>query len=310
MAVNVLRRSALLHNTDVSVKEDVLDLIEQLSAKADELLGTLGKSTATSPTHQWMNDTYRSTASAAVYEGADATLVALTTPTRSTNLTEIVSLPIGVSGTQQATAHYGMGNTLAYYTAKTMQEWKNAVEFDLIRSSLVSGLSGVVQKMAGVIAFISTNVSAYNSGTVFSETILNGAFQENWSTSNGETATDIYVGGVMKRVISGFSGRSGSQFVAPLYANTVANTVTKYLSDFGEHNVHLHRLVSIGGTDATDRVLGMRSDKWRIAYLRTPRIEELAKTGDSEKRQLIGELTLECLNERTNFYLSGFKRTI
>lgn len=310
MATNVLRRSGLTHASDSSVKEDVLDMIEQISAKADELLGTLGKSVAISPTHQWLNDTYRTPASAAVAEGADATLVSLSTPTRSSNLTEIISLPIGVSGTQQATAHYGMGNTLAYYTMKTMQEWKNAAEFDLLRSTLVTGVSGTTQKMAGVIAFITTNVSVYASGTVFSETILNGAFQMNWENSNGQTATDIYVGGVMKRKISSFAGRSGSQFVAPLYQNTVANTVTKYLSDFGEHNVHLHRLVSIAGTDATDRVLGLRNDKWRIAYLRTPRIEELAKTGDSEKRMLIGELTLECLNEPTNFFLSGFLRSV
>ena len=151
MALNVLRRSAITWSSDTSVKEDVLDMIEQLSAKADELLGTLGRSTATAPQHQWMVDSYRTTASAAVAEGADATLVGLTPPTRAINQTEIISMPIGVSGTQIATSHYGMGDTMAYYTMKTMQEWKNAAEFDLVRSTLVSGISGVAQKMAKLI---------------------------------------------------------------------------------------------------------------------------------------------------------------
>lgn len=285
-------------------------MIEQLSAKADELLGTLARSSAISPTHQWQADTYRTAASAAVAEGADASLVALTSPSRVVNLTEIVSLPIGVSGTQMATSHYGMGDTMSYYTVKTMQEWKNAAEFDIVRSTLVSGVSGTAQKMAGIAAFISTNVSAYNSGTLFSETILNGMLQLNWDNSNGNIATDIYVGGIMKRLLSGFTGRTGSSFQIPLLANTVSSTVTKYLSDFGEHTVHLHRYVSISGTDATDLVYGINKSKWRIAYLRTPKIEDLAKTGDSTRKQIIGELTLECLNEPTNFELSGFKRAV
>jgi hypothetical protein len=114
----------------------------------------------------------------------------------------------------------------------------------------------------------------------------------------------------MKRLLSSFAGRTGTAFQIPLTANTLSYTIDKYISDFGTQNVHLHRLFDISGTDATSAVYGLNKSKWRVAWLRPVHIEELAKTGDAEKRMIIGELTLECLNEPTNFELSGFKRAI
>jgi hypothetical protein len=39
---------------------------------------------------------------------------------------------------------------------------------------------------------------------------------------------------------------------------------------------------------------------WGIGVLRATRNTELAKTGDSEKRQIITELTLICKNEKAS----------
>jgi hypothetical protein len=37
---------------------------------------------------------------------------------------------------------------------------------------------------------------------------------------------------------------------------------------------------------------------WAVAYLRPVQINPLAKTGDSERKQLIAEFTLEARNEK------------
>jgi hypothetical protein len=44
----------------------------------------------------------------------------------------------------------------------------------------------------------------------------------------------------------------------------------------------------------------MQDDMWALAQLRTTRNEALAKTGDSERRQIVTELTLVCKNEAAN----------
>ena len=41
----------------------------------------------------------------------------------------------------------------------------------------------------------------------------------------------------------------------------------------------------------------MQDDMWAVATLRPTKNEALAKTGDSEKRQVVTELTLVCRNE-------------
>jgi len=44
-------------------------------------------------------------------------------------------------------------------------------------------------------------------------------------------------------------------------------------------------------------VFVLQMDLWAIAYLRPFQLHDLAKTGDSERRQLLAEYTLESRNE-------------
>jgi hypothetical protein len=44
----------------------------------------------------------------------------------------------------------------------------------------------------------------------------------------------------------------------------------------------------------------MQDDMWAVGVLRSTRNEELAKTGDNEKRQVLTELTLVSRNEKAN----------
>lgn len=305
MAIDNYQRT---YDDTASRKESVLDMIENLSALEDWLLTSLPKSRAGNTVHSNITDDLRTVASRAVAEAVDATLLATTAPDRVTNLTEIIAIPFAVSGTQRAVDHYGFEDAFSYEAMKAMKDWRNAAEFDLVRSTQVSGASGTAPKMGGIIAKITTNSTAHNSGTTFSESIMNGLLQANWDNSNGEVSTDFFVGAYMKRKISGFAGRSGSTVVTKDMV-TAVNTVDFYISDFGEHRVHLHRYVFVSGTDATQRFLAIRPDKWAVAWLREPVLQELSKTGDSDKGQVIGELTLEARNEKTAVYANGFHLT-
>jgi hypothetical protein len=295
---------------DTSIKEDVLDMIENLSPEEDSLFKALGKSTAYNMVHQWLVDTLATTAAvgeeAAAFSGS-----ALNNPTRSTNIVEIINLDFGVTDAQRAVDHYGFEDRFAYEQEKALKSWRNKAESDVLRSSLVSGASGTAAQMIGIINCVSTNKTSHTSGTVFSQSILDGLLSLAWENGDGTAVSDLFVGAVMKRKISGFSGRSGTQFVIPAASEQLITTTSGYVSDFGDLKVHLHRYMQkdySANADATARVLGIVRDKFKIAYLNgmTPSVERFGRRGSTTDARASGACTVESLNERTSFFSDGF----
>lgn len=303
--------NGLLTYGDVSRKEDVvLNAVEMLTAEENTVLTKLGKTTAIDTVHSFLVDTLATAASKAVAMNTDFSLSAQTTPTRLTNLVQEVAEAIQVARPQEKVAHYQGSNMTEYQTTKALKNWGNATEFDLVRSTLVSGLSGTVAKMNGIIAAISksTNTTVHTSGTVFSASILDGIMADNWTNSNGDVATDVFVGGTMRRVIDSFTQKSNVVVNAPGISDIVKTVVT-YETSMGTVMITKHRYVDISGTDATCRVLGVRPEKLKIAYLDKPFIKNLSEGGAYTKKAVYGSMTLEVRNQDSNFFISGFLRS-
>jgi hypothetical protein len=220
---------------DTNIKTDiVLDSVEIISAREDGVFAMLGKTNAIAMIHSYPVDTLLTPASQAVEQGQDFTYLARTTPTLLTNLVQEVAIPIRVTRPQIAVQHYHGQNELDRQLAKGLMEFTNAVEFDLVRGSQTSGISGTAQTMAGIINAISksTNTTAQTSGTVFSASILDGLMQTNWSNSNGDVATDLFVGGIMKRNTDTFVAKSNVVVNSP-DVRGIVKTVTTYETAFG-----------------------------------------------------------------------------
>jgi hypothetical protein len=282
--------------------------VELLSPSEDTLFRMLGTSVATSTIHQWLVDSLSTTAAAAV-EDSQFSAAAVTTPTRSTNIVEKIDQMFSVSDTQRAVSHYGFADEYAYQQEKSLKTWRNKAEADLLRSSLVSGASGTAPQMIGIINCISTNATAQTSGTVFNQSILDGLLGLAWENGNGDAVSDVFVGSILKRRISQFSGRSGTQFVIPADTQQLVTTTSGYTSDFGDLQVHLHRYMQkdyAGSADATGRVLGIVREKFRIAYLIKPYSEIFGRRGSTTDAMVTGSLTLESLNEKSSVFASGY----
>ena len=74
-----------------------------------------------------------------------------------------------------------------------------------------------------------------------------------------------------------------------------------YVSDFGELKVVPSRF-------SRDRTISIvQKDMWAVAYLRPFKVWELSKTGDSEKRLLLAEYTLESRNEAASAKVADLK---
>lgn len=304
--------SALLTYGDVSAREDVvLNAVEILTAEENQVMNSLGKTKAINMVHSYLVDTLATAGSLATAQGTDFSLATLTTPTRLTNIVQEVAKAILVTRPQEAIQHYSGVNETERQTTKSLKDWGNAVEFDLVRATLVSGVSGTVAKMSGIIQAISksTNTSVQTSGTVYSATILDGQMVDCWTNSNGDVATDIFVGGVMKRIVDGFTQKTNIVVNNPNSVSNIVKTVTTYETSMGTVTFHKHRYVFQSGTDATNRVLGIRPDKLKIAYLDMPFIKELAESGAYSKKAIYGSLTLEVRNQDSNFFQSGFLLT-
>ena len=297
---------------DVSVKEDVvLNAIEILTAKETQIFNMLGKTKAISTIHNYLTDTLAIAASAAVAETGDYTAGALTTPSRVTNLVQIVARPFKVSRTQQDVEHYQGENELQRQTRKELLNWGNAAEFDLIRSTLTSGQSGVAPKMRGIINAISVdaagNVTTHTSVTAWSATILDALMKDNWDNSNGEVATELFLGGNLKKLMDAFTQKSNVVVNNPGGQTTIVRTVTTYETSFGTLNVRKHRYLFTSGTDAHERVLAIRPDKLKIAFLKKPYVDtDLARSGDYDFRAIVGKFTLELRNPESNWFADGF----
>ena len=295
---------------DVAAKEDVvLNAIELLTATEDTIQSKLGRSKAINTVHAYLTDTLPTYGSGAVEEASDYSYSALSTPTRLTNVVQLTVANGRVSDIQRSIEHYHGQDELQRQINKALKDFANKVEYDLVRSTLVSGVSGTTSKVSGILEAISksTNVTAHNSGTEWSATILDALLANNWENSNGDVATDLFMGASMARQTDSFTQKTNS-VMNNVPVTTIVKTVSTYTNSFGSVQIHKHRMVQIS-TDATARVLGINRDKLKIAWLMMPRINrDLAKTGPFTPFAVEGAWTLEVRNQDSNFYSTGFKK--
>lgn len=281
---------------DASVKESVLDLIENIDPTETYLLSNLQKSTANDEIHFTNQDTLRTPTVGGAVEGADPSYTG-NDPTRIGNVLHIIDVAFDVTGSEQAVDRYGSPeDRVAYEADKAMKDWGNKAELNLLRSTIVSGNNSTARQMAGIKASLS--VTTAQSGVSLSETILNDYLQNVWST--GANVDTILAPMRLKRRISGYSA-GGTKFYNQEDKRLIL-PIEIYESDASSKPIKIvsHRYVYQSG-DTNYDIVGLEADKFAIAYLREPKIESRAKTGDAEKRQVIGELTLEVRNPNAGF---------
>lgn len=297
---------------DLSKREDVvLNAIEILTAEENTIQNLLGKTKAINMVHSFLVDTLATAGSLAVEQGTDLTTATLSTPTRLTNIVEEIARTITVTRPEEVAQSYSGENEVSRQTVKALKDWGNGLEFDLVRSTLVSGISGTASKMSGILQAISksTNYTLQTSGTTFSASILDALMGNNWTNSNGDVATDLFASVAMRRTIDLFTQKTNVVVNAnPISA--ITKTVQTYDTSMGSLFVRKHRYLTISGTDANSRVLGLRPEKLKVAYLDMPFIKDLAESGAYAKKAIYGSCTLEVRNQDSNWFADGYNYTV
>jgi hypothetical protein len=198
-----------------------------------------------------------------------------------------------------------MGDPYAYQKAESLRILKMKMEYALLNAVKASGASGSARQMNGIDAFITTNVTARNSGTSFSETELNDMVGDVWTNVDPDKIFDMVLCTFkIKQAIAGFSGNS-TRFIDASERRLVKDVLV-YDSAGGSHRIFAHK--DVRDVAGSTTVYGLREDLYRVAYLDKPMFEELAKTGDADKGHWVTEFTLESLEERASVKRTGYNQ--
>lgn len=297
------------YNASTDMRESLLSILKDVSPNTDNyFVSNLGTApAATSTLHEWgVYNTARPTSVTAVAEGAAASYGDLTSPTRSTNYTVIVSEPVRVSGTSKAISTITGEDALAFQKKQALRRMKANMEYLTINGTKTAGASGTARGMAGINSVISTNVTARASGTSFTETELNDIIQNSWDAVGADYTCDLIVCPmVIKRRISGFSTNLTRNVQAS--DKRLTTEVRVYDSQVGP-TVMIIPHKDVNAAAGTLTVYALREELLAHSFMkgREPQWEELAKDGDRDNGQYLTEMTLVSYAERASVKRTGY----
>lgn len=293
-------------------REDLTDMIYRIDPTDTPFVSSVAREGATAVKHEWQTQALAAAASNAQLEGDDPSTNATTPTTRLSNVTQISSKVARVTGTQQAVRHAGRSNEMAYQAMLKGLELKRDLEFNsLANQTQVAGDTTTARQTAAVLSWIKSNTdkagsdpstSGSNSRTdgtqrAFTETQLKSVLSSCWT--NGGKPNMILVGAFNKQVFSTFTGRATT--VQEADTKKIVASVEAYESDFGRLKVVPDRFMRVDGSSRVGReALILQTDLWALAFLNGRNMIQipLAKTGDSDRRQVLAEWSVVSRNEK------------
>jgi hypothetical protein len=280
--------------TQVGIKEDVADVITNLSPRKTPFMSSIGSEKITQPLFQWQEDTLRAPAQNAAIEGADPTFITVTPTTMKSNYTQIFTEAVTVSDRADVVSTYGRKKEFAYQMAKTAAQVKRDVEIAYIglAGTKAAGNGSTVPSTldSAQVQIASANIvrTAANDDPL-TEQFLVTALQAAYIS--GAEPSRIMVTPTNSVTLAGFAAAAGRyRTLSGSDAKKLVNVVNLYVSPFGEQKVEINRWLRAENT------LVYEPDMWTKPTLRPWERKNLAKTGDSTKAMLLGEFSLKHKN--------------
>ena len=293
------------------VREELSNVIYNLSPEDTPFISNAGRDSVDNTLYEWQRDALAAAVSTnAQLQGDDiAAFDAVTATVRMGNRTQISRKAIIVAGTTNAVSTAGRKVELAYQITKRSAEIKRDIEKNALDNvGAVAGNGTTAPKtgtMGATIGSIDgTNVSMGGSGTnptdallftdprndgtqraateALAKVVMSGAWV------NGGAPDTWMVGPFNKSVFSGFAGiATKTYFQEAARPAAIIGSADVYVGEFGTYSIVPNRF-------QRDRDAWLLDFEYiDVVYLRPFRVEELAKTGDAEKRMLLAEWGLK-----------------
>lgn len=290
----------------VGKKEDVSDVITNISPTTTPFQSLIKNERTTNTVFQWQEDELASVGDNAAVEGADASESTMVPTVMRSNYTQIMQKTIKVSGTADAVSTYGRAKETAYQLAKKSAELKREFEYHLVgkAQNAAAGDSSTARTFGNafgtdaagtaLISSTTTVTTDSDSGTAgnqagpLTEANILAVNQKMYEA--GAEGTYIMVKPADSLIIANFDKAAGRYREINDTNKTIVNTVDLYVSPFGQQKVIINRFLKATEALVFDPAM------WSIVTLRPWTRELLAKTGDADKHQIVGEFSLKHRN--------------
>ena len=214
-----------------------------------------------------------------------------TARTRPFNYTQIFSKGVIVTGTANAIKHNGIGREDMYQVDMRLRELKRELDRSAINGVRLGNVATTTYTaMGGIIEWVGFIGAGNNRGTAetLTPSVLNAMAKDVYDS--GGRPDMVLVGGTQKQKISGFDQEFRR---STLDSRRAGFTVEEFVTDLG---VNLR--VVVDRWVPSDVAVVLDSSRVKIMPLqgRAFFLEKLAKTGDAENWQIVGEYTMEVRN--------------
>jgi hypothetical protein len=323
----------------VGRREDLSGMIYDISPTEKPFTSAVKKTKATQSKHEWQTDALASaSATNAIAEGDDfdATVATAGPTVRLANQLQTLRKNVIVSGRARKIDTAGRADEFEYQLKKRMSEIGRDLEASLCQNNgatagsaasaplmasfeswicssatavgnYISAGTGTAQTTIGINAAAGYPIGGPTDSTVagtLTEAMLKYVIRECWN-KGGEPSMVVVGADVKQKISGGFTGiatrfrnvNSGSQA-------EIISGADLYVSDFGEIKIVPSRF------SRARTVLVLDPQYLGIASLRGFTMERLAKTGDSDKAQIVGDYTLEVRNVLAHGKISDVDGTL
>lgn len=307
-----------------ALREDLEDVIYDISPMDTWFLTTAGRGKASSTTHEWLTDSLAAAGTNAAIEGDAFSSGTRALPSRLKNYTVISRKDFEVTGTTRAVDNAGMSDLMSYHAARAAKELKRDIESMLLGNHAASAGSSTVARMsAGVPNWLYTNnhikltgqtlvtttapvsgfavgdiTSAAGSATAFVSADLNSMLLQAWSCG-GEVDTILTTASVYQTISAFTSIATRFRDVQSKSQAQIIGAADVYVSAYGSHNIRISRYIP------STYVYALDSSTWSVAYLRPFQTVEIAKVGDADRRTILAEYTLVAKTPLANTKATG-----
>src|SRR4249919_273234 len=298
--------------TAVGRREDLTDVIHDISPTKTPFMSSIGRGDAKQKNHEWQTDVLASAdGTNKVIEGDDPGNDSATPTVRLGNYTQLMDKVNQVASSNRVGDKAGRGDELSYQRSKRIKEIKRDMEARLTGNyASAAGAAGTARECAGFEAWIQTNAvrgtggssTAFSAGiqaaatdgtqVAFDESMLKAAHA--LCADNGGEPSMVLMGSFNKQAASSFAGIAAQRQQAGGQKAKIVAAADLYVGEFGELQFVYSRF------SRSRSALLVDPDMWKLCYYQPFKVEDLAKTGHSDRQLLSVEFTLEACNEKSS----------
>jgi hypothetical protein len=301
--------------TQLRQAEDVQDEIYNISPIDNPVCSMSRTIQATGKLHEWTEDSLQATAKNAAVEGAAAGDDISVPVNELSNYCQIMTKVAEITGTMEEVDKYGRDSEMAYQLELRYGELANDEESAVVgdaggtaRQTAVAGDGTTAREMAcfqeQLAADVIVDAATYAAGGTAITTVAeleSAMLAAHLATYNlggnpGYAVTDPLTAGYFANFALA-AGRNRDI----RNERMLVNVIDLYVSTYGELDVVLDRNM----TQTNNCILGIDFNYTATPVLRATRDWPIAKTGDSDKRQILRESTFAVLNTKAHFLVDN-----